>query len=214
MRRSNCIKVVTILFIILVSINSVRAINDQREIWTDIGGYTSWKDWSLSLTMGNYFWDRTGWYLINGELQVVSPSWHSFYFGLGYKQEYSQWMERWYVEYRPMLNLFYKKSFGKVKLRNRFRTEFRFVEGISSLRYRNELKCTLKGESKFKPYLSTELFLNNEPFKYTRNRSYIGTKWCINRLTLDSYVCWQVTKMNQELWHHLFVIGTGLYLKI
>lgn len=95
------------------------AINEQKEVWTDVGVYTTWKQLNLSLYTGNYFMADGGWYLINGVVQVTRPLSGPFSMGLGFKEEHYQWNGNWYQEHRPMANLLMTKQWGKLALRNR-----------------------------------------------------------------------------------------------
>jgi hypothetical protein len=204
-----------IIALVLFSLSSgkVCAIENREEVWTDVGASKSWDNWDVSLTMGNYF-VNSGWYLVNGEMQLKRSIWKAWSLGMGYKQEYTQWEGNLLVEYRPMANLFYKVKMGPLSLRNRARMEFRYFEQASATRFRNQLKATYKGRGDLVPYLSTEVFMNSTPLEYTRNRSYLGTQWKVNNLAIDLYACWQVTKLPQPSWFHLFVLGTGLYIDI
>jgi hypothetical protein len=78
-----------------------------------------------------------------------------------------------------------------ITLANRNRTEFRWVNGVSSFRYRNRLtviRQSQAGTFRFAPYAYGELFYNSTPHSWNQREYAAGVQFPYkSRLMLDTY---------------------------
>ena len=126
------------------------------EIWTFVGGQTKIRNVNFSFHSANFFRKGSDYFLNHTQLSLDFLSIKNVSFGIGYKQEYVDFTSRWRAEYRPMLHLYYNKSFSNLSFRDRSRWEFRFIEGNLIHRYRNQMQLTITKFDKITPYFSTE----------------------------------------------------------
>ena len=90
----------------------------------------------------------------------LNPSWS---FEAGYRHAYLELNSGWRQEYRPHVNLAFRRKLSQWSFRNRHRLEFRYFEGDADdhIRYRNESVWTsLKPYTRYQltPYVSEEFF--------------------------------------------------------
>ena len=185
---------------------------EEVESWTFIGAKTTIKNTELSFHSANFFGHGFGWFLNHTQISLDFPSKGSFYFGVGYKQEYVdlQIREKWRAEYRPMLHLYYEKKWGDFYFRDRNRWEFRFMNGELINRYRNQVLLAYEKFNAFKPYLSTEFSFYFNELGYSRQRSIIGAQIPVKQLNINLFFGHQVDEYLPEHWYNKFMVGTGL----
>lgn len=164
------------------------------ETWTFIGGSTHIRNTRLKFQSANFFRNGADYFLNHSEVTLDFAGRHPWFYGIGYKQEYVEipGVKKWRAEYRPMLHLYYQKSFGNWVFRDRNRWEFRIMNGELTNRYRNQAQFTYNKFSRIHPYLSTELSLYISPLDYSRQRSLIGVEFPIHPLTINIFLGHQI----------------------
>lgn len=180
------------------------------ENWTFVGGETKIRNIELSFHSANFFRNGTDYFLNHTQLNLDFPSKSNFSFGIGYKQEYVDFIGKWRKEYRPMLHLYYSKSWGNFEFGDRSRWEFRFIEGELINRYRNQLQFSYIKFKKITPYFSTEFSFYFNRLNYTRQRTIIGTHISIKRVNLNLFLGHQINEDFPEMWTNKIMLGTGL----
>lgn len=184
------------------------------ETWTFVGGQTKIKNMNFFFHSANFFRDRGDYFLNHTQLTLDFPSKRSISFGIGYKQEYVEFPMHWRAEYRPMLHLYYKKSWGNLSFRDRSRWEFRFIEGELINRYRNQLQFTYNKFKVFTPYVSTEFSFYFNELGYSRQRNIIGSFIHVTRnVNLNVFLGQQFNEDFPGLYTTKFMLGTGFSYK-
>jgi hypothetical protein len=200
---------ITVCFLLSI-VFSTRA--EDVESWTFVGGETKIENMEFSFHSANFFGHNFGYFLNHTQVSLDFPSKHNFSFGIGYKQEYVdlQITDKWRAEYRPMLHLFYNKSWGNISFRDRSRWEFRFINGKLTNRYRNQVLLAFNKFKAFTPYVSTEFSFYFNELGYSRQRSIVGAEIPIKNLKLNLFFGYQVDEVIPDHWYNKFMVGTGL----
>ena len=183
------------------------------ETWTFVGGQTKIRNMSFFFHSANFFRDGSDFFLNHTQLTLDFPSLKSVSFGVGYKQEYVEFPAHWRAEYRPMLHLYYNKSFGNFSFRDRSRWEFRFFDGELVNRYRNQLQLTYKKFKVVNPYISTEFSFYFNKLDYTRQRTIMGSFIHVKNVNFNLFLAHQVNEDYPDIWKHKFILGTGMSYK-
>lgn len=137
--------------------------------------------------------------------------------GVNYRQVFELKKGDWISEYRPHLNISFKKKIKILKIEDRSRLEFRFYDHKdTAYRYRNKLALTLSGDwtkADLKPYIANEMFVSFDETAFNRNRVYAGLKIkLVEHLYSDIYYLWQISQ-KKTLWISYHVIGIKLNIK-
>ncbi len=180
------------------------------ETWTFVGGQTKIRNTGFFFHSANFFRNGSGYFLNHTQLALDFPSKKSISFGVGYKQEYVEFPNRWRTEYRPMLHLYYKKNGGNFSFRDRSRWEFRFMDGELINRYRNQLQLSFTKSKKITPYFSTEFSFYFDKFDYTRQRTILGAEIPVKNFVLNLFAGHQLNKDFPNDWNATIMTGTGL----
>lgn len=180
------------------------------EIWTFVGGNTSFSDYIFSFHSANFFRHEEGYFLNHTQLTLDYITGKTIYFGIGYKQEYVKFPNYWRAEYRPMLHLYFEKEFGNFVFRDRSRWEFRIINNELFNRYRNQLQLQYRKFNKFAPYFSTEFSFYFDKFNYSRQRTIIGSLIPIGSFQLNLFLVHQLNEDVLYKWDTKFMMGTGL----
>ena len=193
-----------------VSFNS-KAGDTDVENWTFVGANTMLGKMDFSFHSANFFsHSGVGYFLNHTQISLNFPSNNSFYFGVGYKQEYVQFPAYWRAEYRPMLHLFYEKQWGNVNFRDRSRWEFRFMEGELINRFRNQVQFAFTIFKKITPYFSTEFSFYFDELGYSRQRTVLGAEIPIKSVNLNLFLGHQINEDFLDVWNNKLMFGTGL----
>jgi hypothetical protein len=180
------------------------------EIWTFVGGQTKIRNMNFSFHSANFFRKGGDYFLNHTQLSLDFLSKKNVSFGIGYKQEYVDFISHWRAEYRPMLHLYYNKSFRNISFRDRSRWEFRFIEGNLIHRYRNQMQLTITKFDKITPYFSTEFSFYLNKLRYTRQRTILGAEIPINNIKLNLFLGHQINEDFPDIWINKIMMGTGL----
>lgn len=183
------------------------------ETWTFVGGQTKIRNMDFFFHSANFFRDGSDYFLNHTQLTLDFASERSISFGVGYKQEYVEIFNHWRAEYRPMLHLYYKKSWGNFSFRDRSRWEFRFINDQLINRYRNQLQLTFNKFKVFTPYVSTEFSFYFNELGYSRQRNILGTIIHINSVNINLFLGHQLNEDLPGLWTTKFMLGTGFSYK-
>lgn len=183
----------------------------EFENWTFIGGQTKIRNMNFQFHSANFFRDGSDYFLNHTQLSLDFPSKKSISFGIGYKQEYVEFPDRWRSEYRPMLHLYYNKNWGNFNFKDRSRWEFRFIDGELINRYRNQLQFSFRKYKRFTPYLSTEFSLYFNKLDYTRQRTLIGAQIPLNHFKFNLFLGHQINEDSPKVWRNKMILGTMLY---
>ncbi len=198
-----------IVIIILLSFGFNVSKAADFEIWTFVGCQAKLKPVNISFHSANFFRDGSGYYLNHTQLTIDFVSKRNVSFGIGYKQEYVDFTSHWRAESRPMLHLYYNKSFKNFSFRDRNRWEFRFIDGDLIHRYRNQMQLAITRFDKITPYFSTEFSFYFNKLVYTRQRTILGTEIPINNIKLDLFLGHQINEDFPGFWANKFMMGTG-----
>jgi hypothetical protein len=183
------------------------------ETWTFVGGQTKIKNMNFFFHSANFFRDGSNYFLNHTQLTLDFPSQKSIGFGVGYKQEYVEFSTGWRAEYRPMLHLYYNKSWGNFSFRDRSRWEFRFYDGELINRYRNQVQLMYKKFNVFSPYVSTEFSFYFNELGYSRQRTILGSFIHVKSVNFNLFFGHQLNEDFPGLWTNKFMLGTGLSYK-
>jgi len=183
------------------------------ETWTFVGGQTKIRNMDFFFHSANFFRDGSDYFLNHTQLTLDFASERSISFGVGYKQEYVEIFNHWRAEYRPMLHLYYKKSWGNFSFRDRSRWEFRFINDQLINRYRNQLQLTFNKFKVFTPYVSTEFSFYFNELGYSRQRNIVGSFIHINSVNINLFLGHQLNEDLPGLWTTKFMLGTGFSYK-
>jgi len=206
------LKFLSIVFCILIfSFSSLRA--SDFENWTFIGGQTKIGEMNFYFHSANFFRGGNDYFLNHTQLTLDFPSERSISFGVGYKQEYVEFPNHWRAEYRPMLLLYYKKSWGNIDFRDRNRWEFRFIDGELINRYRNQLQFSYTKFKTFTPYFSTEFSFYFDELGYSRQRNILGTVIHVKKINFNLFLGHQLNEDSPGIWATKFMLGTAVIFK-
>ena len=184
------------------------------ETWTFAGGQTKIRNMNFYFHSANFFRDGSDYFLNHTQLSLDFSSKRSISFGVGYKQEYVEFTDRWRAEYRPMLLMYYKKRWGDLSFRNRSRWEFRIIDGELINRYRNQLQLTYDKCKAFTPYVSTEFSFYFDELGYSRQRNIVGSFFhVIQNADINLFFGHQLNEDLPGLWTTKFILGTGISYK-
>lgn len=197
----------------VVTFSTVTALSADFETWTFVGGQTKIKNMSLFFHSANFFRDGSDYFLNHTQITLDFPSQKSISFGVGYKQEYVEFPTRWRAEYRPMLHMYYNKSWGNFSFRDRSRWEFRFYDGELINRYRNQVQLMFKKSELFTPYLSTEFSFYFNKLDYTRQRSILGSFIHVKSVNFNLFMAHQINEDYPDIWKNKVILGTGMSYK-
>ena len=183
----------------------------QVENWTFFGAVTALGNTELYFHTANFFGhSNVGYFLNHTQISLNFPSKSNWSVGLGYKQEYVEFPNRWRAEYRPMLHLFYEKNLGTLNFRDRSRWEFRFMDGELINRYRNQLQLAFTKWEKVTPYFSTESSFYFNQLGYSRQRTIVGAEIPIKKFKINLFTGHQLNEDFLDVWNTKFMLGTGL----
>ena len=203
-----------ILVVCILSVPEISQASDTDvENWTFLGGNTMIGKMEFSFHNANFFrHGGDGYFLNHTQLSLDFPSKSSWYFGVGYKQEYLEipGLPKWRSEYRPMLHLYYEKNWGHFNFRDRSRWEFRFMDGELINRYRNQVQLAFTKFDKVTPYFSTEFSFYFDDFGYSRQRTILGAEIPIKKVNLNLFLGHQFNEDFIDDWNHKIMLGTGL----
>lgn len=203
---------VSVVFVFcLFSTKSVNA--GDFENWTFVGGQTKIKNSNLFFHSANFFRYGNDYFLNHTQITLDFPSKRNVSFGIGYKQEYVDFVDFWRAEYRPMLHLYYKKDWGNFSFRDRSRWEFRFYDGDFINRYRNQVQLSFQKFNGIKPYVSTEFSFYFNKLDYTRQRTLLGALIPANHFTFNLFLGHQLNEDLPDVWNTKFMLGTGASYK-
>ena len=181
------------------------------EFWTFVGGRTEWQEAEVLFHSANFFLPEGEYFLNHTQLMVNLPSKSHFSLGIGYKQEYVKFPGRLRAEYRPMLHLYYNKSWGGFDFMSRNRLGLRFMDGELINRYRNKFLFSYNKFKNFTPFFYTEPFFNLNKPEYTTQRTMLGASIPIwNGLNLTLLLGNQMDKVKPDTWSGKFMLGTFL----
>ena len=204
-------RVLLLFLLIFLTTSVLKAGEIDKENWTFLGGRTKLGNTKLAFHTANFFrHGEVGYFLNHTQISLDFHSNSKWSAGIGYKQEYVNFGNYWRSEYRPMLHLYYKQSWGNVNFRNRSRWEFRFIEGELIHRYRNQFQFTYTKFERIKPYFSTEFSFYFKPLDYTRQRTILGADIPIRKFDLDLFVGHQINEDFIDEWGTKFIMGTSL----
>ncbi len=209
LKRSTLIVGITIY--LLVSSKSL--LGTDFETWTFIGSQTKFKNLNFYFHTANFFRNGGDYYLSHIQLSLDFPSKKKLSLGIGYKQEYVEFTNRWQAEYRPMLHLYYKKDWGYFSFNDRSRWEFRIIDGALINRYRNQVQFSYRKSKDFLPYVSTEFSFYFNKLDYTRQRTIIGAEIPFRKVKVNLFLGHQLNKELPEVWDTKIMLGTGLVYK-
>ncbi len=136
--------------------------------------------------------------------------------GLAYRQVYENKHGSWEEENRPHVDAAAVWKVKDVKIKNRFRVEYRMRDGKKDVfRFRNKISVSppfqIKG-SNLKPFAADEIFIDDEG-TFTRNRLYVGVKIpARNNVKVDAFYLWQTSKKSGD-WLDFNVIGVKIGLR-
>ncbi|HKI89010.1 MAG TPA: DUF2490 domain-containing protein [Draconibacterium sp.] len=206
------LKFLSIVFCILIfSFSSSKA--SDFENWTFVGGQTKIGEMNFYFHSANFFRDGSDYFLNHTQLTLDFPSKKSISFGVGYKQEYVEFQNSWRAEYRPMLHLYYNKSWGNLRFQDRSRWEFRFMDGELINRYRNQVQFSYKKFKTLTPYFSTEFSFYFSKLNYTRQRTILGTQIHVKRINFNLFLAHQINEDLPHVWANKIILGTGISYK-
>ncbi|MCG6186029.1 DUF2490 domain-containing protein [Maribellus maritimus] len=201
------------LIIVVLIFSAVRVGAADFETWTFAGGQTKIRNMDFFFHSANFFRDGGDYFLNHTQLTLDFPSEKSISFGVGYKQEYVEFPTRWRAEYRPMLHMYYNKSFGNFSFRDRSRWEFRFYDGELINRYRNQLQLMYKKFKVVSPYISTEFSFYFDEFGYSRQRTILGSFIHVKNVNFNLFLGHQINEDYLDVWKHKLILGTGMSYK-
>jgi hypothetical protein len=186
-----------VLIFIVASISNISKAQtfELREI---VGIQTTWKGIDLSLSNMNFFKSRGEWIQNNTRFTLVLPSKNSFNLGLGYQRNYVDVNEGLRIENRPIIFVRYTKQLGNFNFRDTNTMELRFLEGKFLKRYRNLIELRFEKHEIFKPYIMTEAFFQFDKFEYVRQRLTLGMRFPINRVLLNFFTFYEMSKVNPK----------------
>lgn len=187
---------------------STKAIDFEN--WTFVGGQTKIRDMNFQFHSANFFRNGTDYYLNHTQVTLDFHSKNSISFGIGYKQEYVELSDSWRAEYRPMLHMYYNKSWGNINFKDRSRWEFRFMDGDLINRYRNQLQLSFTKYKRITPYVSTEFSFYFSPLDYTRQRTLFGAQIPANHFNFNLFLGHQINEDSPEIWTNKMMLGTTL----
>lgn len=180
----------------------------EFENWTFLGAEGKIGKMRLSLHNANFFRNGSDYFLNHTQIMLDFPSKRTFYFAVGYKQEYVDFTTRWRKEYRPFADLFYKKKLGNWEFKDRNRWEFRFMDGDLVNRYRNQIQFSYK-KYKITPYVSTEFFVGIDKSGYSRQRTMVGTNIPVKKLNFNLFLANQLSETDSGTWSGKIMMGTS-----
>lgn len=200
------------IFFVILMFKSYSSKAANFENWTFIGAETNIGQMEFAFHSANFFSEGSNYFLNHTQLSLDFPSKSNFYFGIGYKQEYVEFLGRsdWRREYRPIFHLFYEKNWGYLNFRDRNRWEFRFMDDELINRYRNQVQLAFTKFKRITPYFSTEFSFYFNKLDYTRQRTIIGAEIPIKSINLNLFVGHQINEDFPEIWVNKIMLGTGL----
>ena len=138
----------------------------------------------------------------------------SFSIGTNYRQVYNlSSNKKWTEERMPNVELFNNFTLADQKFANRFRVEYRDRQtSQDSWRFRERLTYQLPFElSVFKPYLTDEVYYEDEPGEFNKNWAILGAKFPImEKIEGDLFYNYERTKSGDK-WISANILN--LYLK-
>lgn len=179
------------------------------DVRTFTGAQTKIKNIDLFLHSANFFRAKDNWFLNHTQISLYFPSKNHFNLGVGYKQEYVEFSEKWRKEYRPFVQLYYTKQFGDFEFRDRNMWEFRILEGQLINRYRNQLQLGFRRINHLLPYLSTELSWFIDPMDFSRLRTLVGVLFFLKHVNLNLFWGHELNENSPGLWSSKLMLGTA-----
>lgn len=205
------LKIVQLFLLVGIVVFSSKQLKaEEFEVWTFAGAETSYKKMEFAVQSANFFRTEGDYFLNHTQVSLDFHSKRSLNFGIGYKQEYVKFPGKWRKEYRPMLHLYYSKSWGFINFRDRSRWEFRLIDGQLTNRYRNHIQFSYSRFKAITPYLSTEFSIFIKNFDYTRQRTILGAEIPIKSVNLNLFLGHQLNEDIPEVWTRKIMLGTGL----
>lgn len=213
MHKSINLNLTTLIIGVLI-FSAARSDASDFENWTFAGGQTKIKNMNFFFHSANFFREGSDYFLNHTQLTLDFPSQKAISLGIGYKQEYVDFSTRWRAEYRPMIHLYYNKSWGDFRFRDRSRWEFRFIDGELINRYRNQMQLMYSKFKVFTPYVSTEFSFYFDELGYSRQRNIVGSFiHVIDNVNLNLFFGHQLNEDIPGLWTTKFMLGTGVSYK-
>jgi len=125
------------------------------------------------------------------------------------KNSTNKWLDEDRIELQPT----FKWSMGEFKFSDRFRLEFRIVNGTEKWRYRNKIKLakTLTiFDHKITSFVDEEIFYDEHVDQYNQNRASLGfTKKISDKISASIFYMYKSDKKGKD-WQGANVIGTAL----
>ena len=179
------------------------------ENWTFVGGETKWKNTELSFHNANFFRSQQSWFLNHTQVTVDFATHRKFFLGLGYKQEYVDFEERWRREYRPFIRGFYRNEFSLFQFINKNQWEWRFMDGDIIQRYRNMVMLRYQRMKRVTPFVMTEAFFYVKHFNYYRQRFFMGAAIPFKNIEVELFLGYEYTE-TLGTWNKKMMLGTGV----
>jgi len=141
------------------------------------------QQWNTGLGLG-YQWNK----ISKPHLENIDPDKeHTFLFGGGYEHlrtvsNKPKNENRFVLEAMPGF-----RPHSRLLVRDRNRVEFRWVDGVYSTRYRNDLSLEYDitaGKFRFTPYTSAEVFYDGAKDSWSQEQYTAGVEWPYKRLLM------------------------------
>ena len=138
---------------------------------------------------------------------------------IGYRQYFLKLSNGWREEFRPQINLSWRKTEGKWTLGNRHRLEFRHFssdEGDDHARYRNETRIEFPltfTKHQLRPYFEEEFFYQFTDLGFHMNYMTLGLSFkAKSGVKVKFGYRWHTQKFGEN-WRnrHVFVTGLNLF---
>ena len=134
----------------------------------------------------------------------------------GYRHARLQLGSGWRDEYRPLVNLAWRRAADGWAVSNRHRLEFRFFEGVTAddrVRYRNETRIAVPYKYAawgLRPYVEEEFFYEFTDAGFNLNGVSVGvSKKLSKKLSFKLGYRWQAQKFGDD-WDYRHILVTGL----
>lgn len=207
---SRNLKCILLTFLLVFSWGLKGTAIEKWESWTFIGIDTKIKNSELSIHNANFFHTDYGWFLNHTQITYDFFTHKKWFIGLGYKQEYVQFSEKWRKEYRPFFRLFYQKKFTNWEIEDRSQYEMRFIEGELINRFRNQISVAYTKSDKIIPFFSTEFFVNLDNMRYNRQRIFFGLALPVGSFEFLMFTGPEINRFPLGTWRSKYILGTGI----
>jgi hypothetical protein len=180
------------------------------ESWNFIGVETKIKNAELVIHNANFFRHDYGYFLNHTQITYDVFTHKTWFLGLGYKQEYVKFPQRWRKEYRPFFRLFYQKQAGNWHFIDKSQYELRFIDGELIHRYRNQIIVLFKKYKGVTPIFTTEFFINTNNFNYNRQRIFAGAFIPVSHFKIMLFTGPEINKFPSGNWKSKYILGAGI----